>query len=171
MRREISMIQVNARQWSTVLRGATLFALLLGLILGGAGNVYAAHESNNRAALSGAGGVSGTAHVNYVKGTEGWSSTVSVFGLATGNYVFAVRLNAGAFQTVCAFSADGVGSDGCSDQDSVLGGFNQAVIVADTNGNGLADAGEMVVASGTFARRGGCREPDQAGVDCPNEKH
>src|SRR5688572_21321956 len=115
------MLQVNVRPGSLVLRSATLFALLLGLVFGAAFPAYAAHESNNQAELMGANGIKGTAHVNYVKGTEGWSSTVRVFGLAPGNYVFAVRLGAtGTFQTVCTFSADDKGSDGCSDQDAVL---------------------------------------------------
>ena len=54
---------------------------------------------SNYAELTGVDGVTGKAHVNYVKGTEGWSSTVSVFGLAPGDYVFAVRHTAaGAYQ-------------------------------------------------------------------------
>lgn len=151
-------------------RVVMVFALLLAFAVSFAPSAYAAHESNNFAELSGAGDVSGNAHVNYIKGTEGWSSTVSVFGLTSGNYVYAVRRTAaGAFQTICAFTADGRGRDGCSDQDAVLAGFTEAVIVEDTNGNGIADSGETVVASGVFERRGVCREPDQAGAeDCPN---
>ena len=160
---------LNTR-WSVgAARGMVVLGILLTLLLGTT-SAFASHESNNYAKLTGAGGVTGNAHVNYVKGTEGWSSTVSVFGLAAGDYVFAVRRTAaGAFQTVCAFTADGRGQDGCSDQDAVLVGFTQAVIVLDANGNGIADSGETVVASGTFERRGVCREPDQAGAEnCPN---
>ena len=164
------MRHVNSGRWTQSVRGAVGVAMILGVMFGGASSAFAAHESNNRANLLGAGGVSGTAIVNYVKGTEGWSSNVSVFGLASGDYVFAVRRTAaGAFQTICAFTADGVGRDGCSDQDAVLAGFTEAVIVQDVNGNGIADAGETVVASGIFERRGVCRAPDQAGREnCPN---
>ncbi len=161
------MMQVHIGRW---MRGAIGFVMILGVMLGGASSAFAAHESNNRANLTGDDGVSGKAIVNYVKGTEGWSSNTSVFGLQPGEYVFAVRLRAdGPFQTICAFTADGKGRDGCSDRDAVLMGFSQAVIVLDANGNGEADMDETVVASGTFERRGVCREPDQAGAeDCPN---
>lgn len=119
------------------------------LLVGSAGSSFAGHESNNLANLSGEGGVSGTAIVNYVAGTEGWTSNVHVTGLEDGIYTFAVRLNAGPLQPICNFVVDGNGSSGCSDQDAVLLGFNQAVIV-DQEGN--------VVASGTFKRRGGNRD-------------
>lgn len=148
------------------------YAGILLTVFLGTTSAFAAHESNNYAELTGVDGVTGKAHVNYVKGTEGWSSTVSVFGLAPGDYVFAVRRTAaGAYQTVCAFTADGRGRDGCSDQDADLLGFTEGVIVRDANGNGIADPGEVAVASGVFERRGVCREPDQTGAEnCPNRK-
>ncbi|MBA3297917.1 MAG: hypothetical protein H0U19_13390 [Acidobacteria bacterium] len=113
--------------------------------------MYAKHESNNFATLSSSiPRVSGQAVVNYVKGTEGWVSQVRVLGLPDGIYLFAVRLNAGVLQPICNFEVEGAGSGGCSDQDAVLSGFNQAVII-DLDGN-------VVVASGTFERRGTNRE-------------
>lgn len=122
-------------------------ALAMGLAFGSVSGVSAAHESNNRAELSGD-GVGGHAIVNYVAGTEGWSSTARVMGLEPGQYTFAVSLNGTNLTTVCTFTADGSGSDGCSDQDAELPGFNTAVIL---------DADGDVVASGVFARRGGNR--------------
>ena len=47
--------------------------------------------------------------------------------------------------------------DGCSANGLILPGFNAAEIV-DDNGD--------VVASGIFARRGNCRDADQAGSLC-----
>lgn len=127
----------------------TLLASVAALSL--AGVAQAAHESNNFTTLtSSIAGVSGQATVNYVKGTEGWSSTTRILGLPDGLYTFAVRLGgAGTLQPVCSFEVEGEGSGGCSDQDAALTGFSQAVIV-DFEGN--------VVASGTFERRGGHRE-------------
>ena len=139
------MFRSNALKNSV--RPVVMLGLLVGLILGLVSSVYAAHESNNKAELSGD-GISGHAIVNYVAGTEGWSSTARVDGLAPGDYTFAVNLNGTNQTTVCSFTADGNGSDGCSDQDADLPGFNTAVIV---------DSDGMVVASGTFARRGGNR--------------
>lgn len=111
--------------------------------------VHAAHESNNFAQLSGIPGVSGHAIVNYVKGTEGWSSTVRVLGLPDGLYTFAVRLgDTGALQPVCSFEVEGQGSSGCSDQRAALMGFSQAVIV---------DFNNTVVVASVFERRGGNR--------------
>lgn len=109
---------------------------------------YAGHESNNRAELTGVAGVTGHAIVNYVKGTEGWASTVSVMGLPDGIYTFVVRLNTGAPQAICSFEVSGEGRGGCSDNDAALMGFNQALIV---------DGNDVVVAGGVFVRRGGNR--------------
>ena len=106
-----------------------------------------AHESNNRATLSGD-GITGTASVNYVAGTEGWRSTARVRGLDAGDYTFAVNLNGTNQTAICSFTSDGKGSEGCS-ADTDVPGFNTAVIL---------DSDGTVVASGTFARRGGTRE-------------
>lgn len=111
------------------------------------GSVAYAHESNNRATLSGD-GVTGTASVNYVAGTEGWQSTARVQGLAAGGYTYAVNLNGTNQTAICTFTSNGRGSAGCS-ADTDVPGFNTAVIL---------DADGDVVASGTFARRGGTRE-------------
>ena len=132
---------------SKSVRIVMMLGLVFGFILSVASNAYAAHESNNRAELMGD-GVSGKAIVNYVKGTEGWSSTARVMGLEAGEYTFAVNLNGTNQTVVCTFTSDGHGSEGCSDQDADLPGFNTAVIL-DSDGN--------VVASGIFERRGGGR--------------
>lgn len=134
-----------------VLKGSTTslltLTMVIGLLLMMTSIAFAAHESNNRAELMGS-GTSGHAIVNYVAGTEGWSSTARVQGLPAGDYQFAVNLNGNNQTVVCSFMSDGIGATGCSDQDADLGGFNTAVII-DGDGN--------VVASGTFARRGGMR--------------
>lgn len=124
-----------------------MVSLLLGLIFGLVSSAHADHLSNNRAELSGD-GISGQAIVNYVKGTQSWSSTVQVQGLEAGEYSFAVNRSGEDETIVCTFTADGNGSDGCSDQETDIPGFNTAVIL-DSDGN--------VVASGTFERRGGGR--------------
>ncbi len=111
-----------------------------------------AHESNNRAQLTGmqdGNTITGTAIINYVAGTEGWQSSVNLQGeLAPGTYTF-FAIGPGGVQPVCSFTV--VTSDdrqGCS-ADTDLGGFGRAE-VRDSAGN--------VVASGMFERRGGKRE-------------
>lgn len=117
----------------------------------------AAHNGNNKAPLSGE-GTSGTALVNYSEGTGTFSGTSSVKGLNPGEtYSYnVVSPNGQVVTEVCTFVADG-GSDGCSFQGTKLGGFASATIEDDL-GN--------VVASGTFERRGNCRDRDQGGSQC-----
>lgn len=113
------------------------------------GTTADAHESNNKATLSGM--VTGTAIVNYLAGTEGWRSSVNVRGdLANGTYGYYVAggPSGDAGVLVCTFTVDGGGRQGCS-ADTDLPGFTRAEI-RDSDGN--------VIASGTFARRGGNRE-------------
>lgn len=107
---------------------------------------FAAHESNNRAELTGVG--TGVAIVNYAKGAPAeWRSSVNVRGLPDGTHTF--RVAGGpmpAPQTLCTFTV-GDGRSGCS-SDADLRGFTTAQIV---------DSSGTVVASGVFARRGGQR--------------
>ncbi len=113
-----------------------------------------AHESNNRATLTGMQGgsaITGIAIINYVAGREAWRSTVGLRGnLAAGTYtLFAISPNGATSFAVCSFTVDGMGSrQGCS-ADTDVGGFLRAE-VRDASGN--------VVASGRFMRRGGNRE-------------
>lgn len=114
-----------------------------------------AHESNNQSVLSGTqdgNAISGNAIINYVKGVEGWQSTVSLSGnLAPDTYTFyAVAPMGGALRTICSFTVtdQNGGRKGCSANTDVAG-FATAQI-QDSNGN--------IVASGTFERRGGNRE-------------
>lgn len=118
----------------------------------------AAHEGNNFADLVGEG--TGTATVNYVKGREDeeWTGRASVIGLDAGDYTFTVTSpNGQVTTTVCSFTATGTGAAGCSNSSFDVGGFLTAEI--------RDEAGD-VVASGTFERRGNCREPEQAGTQC-----
>ncbi|MEO5589407.1 MAG: hypothetical protein ABIS03_07455 [Gemmatimonadaceae bacterium] len=115
--------------------------------------VLAAHESNNRATLSGmqAGNqITGTAIINYVAGQDGWRSTVNLDGiLAPGTYTFyAVAPNGTTLRFVCSFTIAVEGDrQGCS-ADTDLLGFATAQV---------RDAGGNIVAGGTFERRGGTR--------------
>lgn len=116
----------------------------------------AAHNGNNMAELSGPGGT-GTAIVNYSEGTGTFSSSVNTSDLAPGQYTFTVSLNGNNPQVICTFVVDGSSREGCSNQDQGLAGFNRAEI---------RDAAGVVVTSGTFARRGNCRDAAQAASQC-----
>ncbi len=112
-----------------------------------------AHESNNRAELSGmqnGNTIRGQAIINYVAGTDGWRSTVNLRGkLAAGTYTFfAISPDGLTAMPVCSFTLNGRGGrQGCS-ADTDLGGFATAEV---------RDAAGNVVASGLFDRRGGAR--------------
>ncbi len=112
-----------------------------------------AHESNNQATLSGMQGnnaITGNAIINYIAGTEGWRSSVNLSGaLTNGTYtLFAVAPDGVTVMEVCSFTVSGPGGrQGCS-ADTDLAGFATAQ-VRDSEGS--------IVASGTFARRGGNR--------------
>lgn len=112
-----------------------------------------AHESNNRATLSGmqdGRAILGTAIINYVSGTEGWRSTVNLSGdLAAGTYTFfAISPNGMIAMPVCSFTISETGGrQGCT-ADTDLGGFLRAEV---------RESDGTVVASGTFQRRGGNR--------------
>ena len=110
----------------------------------------AAHESNNKAELTGV-GTTGTAIVNYIEGrtTQQWTGNVRVRGLAVGDYSYVLVSPTGAdAATVCTFTAAANGSAGCSNSSFDTGGFATAQV--------RNEAG-AVVASGTFERRGGQR--------------
>lgn len=111
--------------------------------------VHAAHESNNKAELTGA--ASGTAVVNDIEGRDRqqWTANTRLQGLEPGTYTFVlVAPNGTEGVTVCTFTSDGQGSSGCSNSAFDTGGFASAQI--------QDEAGDAV-ASGTFARRGGNR--------------
>lgn len=112
-----------------------------------------AHESNNRATLSGTQDgrtITGSAIINYVSGREGWQSTVNLQGdLAAGTYTFfAISPNGMTEFAVCSFTvAANGGRQGCS-ADTDVGGFLTAEV---------RESDGTVVARGTFQRRGGNR--------------
>jgi len=140
-------------------RTKTRFSLALAtlaLLIVGVTPVLGAHNGNNKATL--AGSATGTAIVNYSEGTGTFSGTVNTDGLEAGDYTFQVSLNGTNRTVICEFTVSEDGSrDGCSANGLILPGFNTAEIV-DDNGD--------VVASGIFARRGNCRDADQAGSLC-----
>ncbi len=117
----------------------------------------AAHNGNNKAELTGAGGVTGTAVVNYSEGRSTFNGTTSVAGLPAGTYTFTVFNAANGSQLICTFTSDGTGAAGCSAQDLKLKGFGVARIL---------NSGGAIVASGAFARRGNCRDPQQVMSQC-----
>ena len=137
-----------------VIAVAAAFAALLVL----AGAALAAHNGNNRAELTGAGGVTGVAIVNYSEGQGDFNGNVTVSGLLPNvDYSFYVN---GATSTpgrlICSGTSDAAGAFTCSAQHVVLPGFATAEV----------RQGTTVVASGTFARRGNCRDPEQGGTQC-----
>ncbi|MEO7296018.1 MAG: hypothetical protein ABIZ57_07730 [Candidatus Limnocylindria bacterium] len=140
-------------------RTRTRFSLALAtlaLLIVGVTPVLGAHNGNNKATL--AGGATGNAIVNYSEGTGTFSGTVTTDGLEPGDYTFQVSLNGTNRTVICEFTVSQDGTrDGCSANGLTLSGFNTAEIV-DDNGD--------VVASGIFARRGNCRDADQAGSLC-----
>jgi hypothetical protein len=127
-----------------------------------AGGASAAHNGNNRAEL-GPGtdaNASGVAIVNYSEGRGAFNGSVTVSGLEPGaSYTFVVRLGANEVtdQTICSGTADTAGTFTCNAQHVTLSGFSVAV---------LEDALGGDVATGTFARRGNCRDPQQGGSQC-----
>ncbi|MGI8875344.1 MAG: hypothetical protein ACR2KP_13690 [Egibacteraceae bacterium] len=116
----------------------------------------AAHIGNNKADLTGPGGVTGQSVANYSTGQDAVQAQARVRGLAPGSYTLRLRHNDGRTFPVCTFSADGKGTDGCSG--SIEGvGFHHADVVDDDG---------VVVATGTYERRGNCREPQQGASQC-----
>lgn len=127
-----------------------------------AGTASAAHFGNNQAKLSPKAdpNATGQAIVNYSDGRGTFNGTTTVRNLSPGEtYTFVVRLggNEASDQVICSGEANRQGVFRCSEQDLALAGFDEAVI---------EDAAGNDVASGIFARRGNCREPDQAGSQC-----
>lgn len=109
------------------------------------------HESNNRAELAGTQGgeaITGSSIVNFTgNGMNAWRSNVNVKGdLDAGTYSFYVISPDGTNRMlVCTFSVPG--RQGCS-SDTNVGGFATAEV---------EDGSGAVVASGSYARRGGNR--------------
>lgn len=119
----------------------------------------AAHNGNNSAQLTGTGDpdATGKAIVNYSEGRGDFNGSITVQNLNPGEtYRFFVRR--GATETlVCSGEANSQGTFTCQAQHLTLGGFTMAVV---------RNAAGMEVASGTFERRGNCRDPQQAGSLC-----
>ena len=134
----------------------TYFMVLLSLAaLAVTGTALAAHNGNNKAELSGVG--SGTALVNYSEGLGKFSGTVTVRGLAPNtSYSFTVT-GASGIRTICSGISNSSGTFTCSAQQLTLPGFGTAQVRTSDG---------TVVASGTFERRGNCRDPEQAGSQC-----
>ena len=139
--------------------GALCFAAFGSL----AGSASAAHNSNNRAELSGIGDpdASGQAIVNYSPGHGDFNGTVVVSNLTPGAtyefYLSRVRNGVLSETLVCTGVADSQGTFTCAAQHFTSGGFTTAVV------KNVAGA---TVASGTFERRGTCRDPEQMMHNC-----
>ncbi len=142
-----------------------LSALTVGLLSVGlfAGTAFGAHNGNNRAELSGTGDAdaSGVAIVNYSEGRGTFNGNITVSDLEPGEtYTFLVR-GAGGEQVICSGEASASGTFTCSAQKLTLAGFTTAVV---------RDSAGVEVASGVFARRGNCRDPEQAGSLCEAQR-
>ena len=136
----------------------TAFAALVALAaLAVTGTAFAAHNGNNKADLSGAGDATGVAIVNYSEGQGTFNGTITVQGLAPNTaYSFTVA-GASGIRTICSGISDSGGTFTCSVQKVTLPGFGTAQVRTSDG---------TVVASGTFERRGNCRDPEQSGSLC-----
>lgn len=138
-------------------------AMLAALAVGMASPASAAHNGNNRATLMGVApevDASGQAIVNYREGTGTFNGRVTVQNLIPGEtYEFYVTgAAAGAAGVlICSGEANAGGVFTCSTQDLRLPGFATTQV---------READGEVVATGVFARRGNCRDPQQAGSQC-----
>ncbi len=128
------------------------------------GAAFAAHNGNNKAELGGVGGETGTAIVNYSEGQGTFNGTITVRGLAANtSYSFYVN-GAGASPSgrlICSGISTSSGTFTCSEQKLPLPGFTTAEV---------RTSGGTVVASGTFDRRGNCRDPEQVGSQCKAQR-
>ena len=148
----------------TLLRAFGGLALLLAVLVGTVPATLAAHNGNNQAVLSGTGDpdATGKAIVNYREGTGTFNGTITVQNLTPGaTYTVLVR-GASGERVICTDVANTQGSFTCSAQDLTLPGFVTAVV---------RDSAGTDVASGTFERRGNCRDPEQAGSQCAAPGH
>ncbi|MGI8643927.1 MAG: hypothetical protein ACR2LS_07400 [Thermomicrobiales bacterium] len=145
----------------TTLRGFGLLVMLAALMVSALGSASAAHNGNNKANLSAMGDdAAGKAIVNYSEGRGTFNGTIVVRDLEPNTgYTFVVRLmdNEATDQVICSGTSNDQGLFRCNEQGLALAGFSQAV-VEDDAGNDAA--------SGTFARRGNCRDPQQGGSQC-----
>ncbi len=147
----------------TTLRGLGLMLMLAIVLAGSIGSASAAHNGNNKAQLVGVGtetDATGQAIVNYREGTGTFNGTVTVRNLMAGEtYEFYVTGAAAgdAGVLICSGEASNSGLFRCSAQALALPGFTTAEV---REGDG------DVVATGTFLRRGNCRDADQAGSQC-----
>jgi hypothetical protein len=149
----------------TLLRSFGGLALLLALLVGTMAPASAAHNGNSKAPIAGTGDpdASGQAIVNYREGTGTFNGRITVQNLNPDTtYTFLVR-GATGDTAICSAMANAQGTFTCSDQNLKLPGFGIAVV---------RDAAGTEVATGTFARRGNCRDPQQAGSQCnaPGQK-
>ncbi|MDQ3644787.1 MAG: hypothetical protein M3356_04670 [Actinomycetota bacterium] len=136
-----------------------LVAIALALFAFGPTTALAAHNGNNKAEITGTGDpdAAGQAVVNYSEGTGLFNGRITVRNLEPGEtYRFFVR-GAGGERLVCEGEANRQGVFTCNAQQIALPGFTQAVV---------RDSAGTEVASGVFARRGNCRDPEQAGSLC-----
>lgn len=136
-------------------------ALSLATLASTAGPAMAAHNGNNRAEITGAADLdaTGRAIVNYSEGQGTFNGSITVSNLDPGaTYSFFVRRGAaGVDMPICTDTASSQGVFTCSEQQLALGGFTMAVV---------RDSAGAEVANGTFARRGNCRDADQAMSQC-----
>lgn len=140
---------------------AVLVAAFAALVVA-APNAVASHHSNNYAEVVGTADpdATGKAIVNYSEGGGDYTGSITVANLVPGaTYSYSVWRTAVDNSTVllCTGEANSRGMFTCQAQHFVLGGFGQAVV---------RDAAGVVVAVGTFERRGTCRDPEQSMTQC-----
>ena len=140
-------------------RFQSIFVVAIALFAIGATTAVAAHNGNNRAAITGTGDpdATGQAVVNYSEGRGDFNGTITVRNLNPGEtYSFYVRRGT-VEQLICSGEANDQGVFTCAEQLLPLNGFSAAVV---------RDSQGVEVATGVFDRRGNCRDPQQAGSQC-----
>ncbi len=139
--------------------------LCLGTLSLMAGPASASHNGNNQAEIFGTGDPDASGHVlvNYSDGSGEFNATVVVSNLEPGGTYEFSALREGTYFVMCAGTANSQGHLTCSAQHIVLPGFAIGVVRDST--------GTQVAMTGTFDRRGNCREPAQERTLCEAPGH
>jgi hypothetical protein len=145
-----------------ITRGPAVVVAAFAALTIAAPNAVASHNSNGFAELVGTADpdATGTAIVNYSEGGGDFTGTITAANLVPGaTYSYSVWRTPfdGSTVLLCTAEANSQGLFTCQAQHFVLGGYRQAVV---------RDAAGVVVALGTFERRGTCRDADQSMTQC-----
>jgi hypothetical protein len=143
-------------------KGFALVVAASAALVVAAPNAVASHNSNGFAELVGTADpdATGKAIINYSEGGGDFTAAISAANLVPGaTYSYLVWRTPidGSTALLCTGEANSQGLFTCQAQHFLLGGYRQAVV---------RDAAGVVVAVGTFERRGTCRDADQSMTQC-----